>query len=402
LEVHRSIGLQVVFGSSVMMIMGASLVYPVLPVVAVALDIPISQIGLVLTAFTLPAIFLAPIGGMLMDLRGRKQVLVFGLLLYGVAGMLISFAPSLQWVLALRAVQGIGYAAIMPLVVVIIGDMFSKEKETIAQGMKVVLDRITLLVLPAAAGILAGIAWQAPFLLYGLAIPLGLAAARYLPEPLIERRAHAPGYIRDVLSASFHLRSVTIFSMSSLRFFIEMSFFVYLPIFAIDKLNMTVSRGGLLFTVFAVGAILTAVTVGSITRRFERIPLVIVSFILQGVCLLAASFADSVWAVGIVMLGFGLANGIISPAQKSLMTQSVTGSLRGGFVAVDRVAQNTAKSLAPPIAGTIVAFTSIETMFQAMGALAIGWALTVMALELAGMIAPPVQQAKAHLTDADR
>ena len=41
-----------------MMIMGASLVYPVLPVVADSLGISIGQIGLVLTAFTVPAVLL--------------------------------------------------------------------------------------------------------------------------------------------------------------------------------------------------------------------------------------------------------------------------------------------------------------------------------------------------------
>ena len=50
LGVHRSIGLQVIFGSSVMMIMGASLVYPVLPVIADALRIGDGQIGYVLAA----------------------------------------------------------------------------------------------------------------------------------------------------------------------------------------------------------------------------------------------------------------------------------------------------------------------------------------------------------------
>jgi len=399
LGVHRSIGLQVIFGSSVMMIMGASLVYPVLPVVADSLGIPIGQIGLVLTAFTVPAVFLAPVGGMLMDLRGRKLVLVAGLLLYGVAGTAIAFVDSLPWLLALRAIQGVGYAGIMPLVVVLIGDTFSREQETTAQGVKVVLDRATLLVLPAAAGFLAGIAWQAPFLLYAAAIPLGLAAARYLPEQPMERHAHAPSYIREVFLASLRVRSMAIFSMSSMRFFIETSFFVYLPLFALNNLDVAVNRAGLLFTVFAIGSIVTATTVGSITRRFERIPLVIAAFLAQGLCLLASSMAGSVWVLGVAMLAFGLANGVISPAQKSLLTQSVPGQLRGGFVAADRIAQNTAKSIAPVVAGAVVVFASIETMFQAMGAFAIGWALVVVGLELRGMLQPTDVQAAIPATD---
>ena len=215
----------------------------------------------------------------------------------------------------------------------------------------------------------------------------------------MERHAHAPSYLREVFLASLRVRSMTIFSMSSMRFFIETSFFVYLPLFALNNLDIAVNRGGLLFTVFAIGSIVTAGMAGSITRRFERVPLVIAAFFLQGLCLLAASVAGSVWVLGVAMLAFGLANGVISPAQKSLLTQSVPGQLRGGFVAADRIAQNTAKSIAPVVAGAVVVFASIETMFQAMGAFAIGWALVVAGLELRGMLRPADVQAAIPATD---
>ena len=386
LGVHRSASLQVIFGSSVMMIMGASLVYPVLPVIAEEFDIGEGTIGLVLTAFTVPAIFLSPVGGMLIDLRGRKQVLVVSLLLYGGAGLAIVFANSLPLLLGLRFLQGIAYAGIMPLVVVLIGDTFEKEQETTAQGVKVVLDRLALLAVPAAAGALGAIAWQLPFSLYAMAIPLGFAAWRWLPEPAIEKHSHAPTYVRKVFRASMQVRSLAIFSMSSMRFFIEMSFFIYIPLYVIDRLGVEVSRGGLLFSVFAVGSIATAGMAGTIARRFERFPIVIGAFTLQGICLAVASVAGSVWVMGAVMLVFGLANGVISPAQKSLMTQSVTGRLRGGFVAADRISQNTAKSLAPLVAGTLVVATSIETMFQVMALCAFGWAAMVSVLQLRGVL----------------
>jgi MFS family permease len=389
LGVHRSIGLQVIFGSSVMMIMGASLIYPVLPVIADALRVGDGQIGLVLTAFTLPAIFLAPVGGMLIDMWGRKRVLVGSLLLYGVAGSAIVFVDSLGMLLALRVLQGAAYAGIMPLVTVLIGDTFEKEQETVAQGVKVVLDRMALLVLPASAGALAAIAWQAPFVLYGLAIPLGLAAARWLPESSVEKHSHVPTYVKQVFREAIRVRSAAIFSMSSMRFFLEMSFFIYLPFFARDSLGVEVVRGGLLFTVFAIGSIATAGMVGTIARRFERFPMVIGAFAVQGACLLVASVAGTVWVLGVVMLVFGFANGLISPAQKSLLTQSVSGSLRGGFVAADRISQNTAKSIAPLAAGFIVVAWSIETMFQVMAGVAFTWCVVVSALQLGGMLQRP-------------
>jgi MFS family permease len=272
----------------------------------------------------------------------------------------------------------------MPLVVVLIGDTFTREQETTAQGVKVIFDRGTLLFLPALAGGLAALAWQAPFALYALAIPLGLAAAKWLREPAMERRAHAPLYIKEVFAASLRLRSVAVFSMSSLRFFLETAFFIYVPLFALERLDVEVVKGGLLFTAFAVGSIVTAGMVGTFARRFDRFSIVITAFVVQGFSLTAAAVAPSIWVLGLAMLGFGLANGIISPAQKSLMTQSVDGALRGGFVAADRTLQNAAKSVAPLIAGAIVVMSGIAVLFQVLAALSFVWSACVLALHLAG------------------
>ena len=101
LGIHRNVSLQVIYASSVMMIMGTGVIYPALPVIAQSLEVPRSQIGLILTVFTLPSILLAPVIGMLADLKGRKIVLSSCLLLYGVAGLGITFVDSFSSVLVL-------------------------------------------------------------------------------------------------------------------------------------------------------------------------------------------------------------------------------------------------------------------------------------------------------------
>ena len=53
------------------------------------------------------------------------------------------------------------------------------------------------------------------------------------------------------------------------------------------------------------------------------------------------------------------------------------GRERGGFVAADRVAQNTAKFLSPLIAGAVVVMTNIATMFLLLGLLAGAWAVVM-------------------------
>jgi MFS family permease len=388
LGIHRNVSLQVIYASSVMMIMGTGVIYPVLPVIAQSLEVPRSQIGLILTVFTLPSIFLAPLIGMLADLKGRKVVLSSCLLLYGVAGLGITFVDSFSSVLVLRALQGVGYAGVMPLTIVLIGDTFTRETETSAQGIKVLLDRAALLVIPIAVGALSALAWQMPFVLYALTIPLAFVAMLRLREPAVAKEERPQNYLKMVGRACLEIRSLTIFSMSSMRFFLEFSFFTYLPIFAIETLGVSVIKGGLLFGVFAFGSMMTASVIGPLAARFERVPLVVGSFLVQAGCLSVAALAQNVWWLGAAMLVFGLSNGIISPAQKSLLTQSVPRQLRAGFVSADRISQQVAKSIAPLFAGFIVVLSSIQTMFMVMGVFTLAWVIVVVALNARGALKP--------------
>jgi len=117
------------------------------------------------------------------------------------------------------------------------------------------------------------------------------------------------------------------------------------------------------------------------------------AFLVQAGCLSVAALAQNVWWLGAAMLVFGLANGIISPAQKSLLTQSVPRQLRAGFVSADRISQQVAKSIAPLIAGFIVVFTSIQMMFMVMGVFTLGWVIVVVALNARGALRPSLVDA---------
>jgi MFS family permease len=59
------------------------------------------QIGLVITAFTLPGIFFVPITGVLADRYGRRTIMIPLLFLYGITGAASGLAPDFETLLAL-------------------------------------------------------------------------------------------------------------------------------------------------------------------------------------------------------------------------------------------------------------------------------------------------------------
>jgi len=254
--------------------------------------------------------------------------------------------------------------------------------------MKVFVDRAGTLFFPPLAGIMGVVAWQLPFVLYGLAIPLALCVIRWVPEPEIIKHKRILPYFKDVFSLIRRVYCLTIFSISSLRHFLQVGFFTYLPIFAINTMGISVAKGGFLFTLYAVGAMLTSSQLGLLAMRFQRINLVILAFAIQGVCLLIVPAVPNMLALIVVMLFFGLANGIISPSHKSLLTQSAPGKLRGGVVSVDRVLQNICKTVSPLIAGFILALSRVEMVFPVLGSIALVWVIGALALNIWGYLQP--------------
>ena len=103
-----------------------------------------------MVAYTAPAIVLAPLFGILADLHGRRWMLVLGLALFGLAGAAAALAPTFDWLLVCRALQGVGMSAMTPLTIVLISDLLPEDQEIHGQGFKVAIDRVAMIVLPLA------------------------------------------------------------------------------------------------------------------------------------------------------------------------------------------------------------------------------------------------------------
>lgn len=92
------------------------------------------------------------------------------------AGSAAALAPSYDWVLILRALQGVGMSALSPLTIVLISDILPDEQEIHGQGTKVAIDRVAMILLPLAGGLLAALSWRAAFLPFILTVPVAFVA----------------------------------------------------------------------------------------------------------------------------------------------------------------------------------------------------------------------------------
>lgn len=375
--------LHLVFSSSLLMMMGVNLVQPVLPAMIDPLGISEAEVGLVIAVYTAPAILLAPMLGFAADRYGRRSLLAVGLIIFGLAGAAIFFAPSFQWVLILRAIQGLGFATVTPLVIVLIGDLLEGHREVAGQGLKVFIDRVGYVVLPPLGGGLATIAWYWPFLTNIVGVPLGILVLVWMPETRPSQTVQPWSYIKDMLRVAQRPHLVIAFSAGFLRFFLDYGFLTYLPLFVVRMRGLSTTEAGLLMIPYALGAMITSSQAGRMAAGYEKTRLLLMAFVVTGVSLVAVPLAWNIPLISGALVFYGLANGIISPMQKSLLTQNAPIELRGGVVSLDRLSQQIAKTSAVSVIGLLLTVTEITTLF---------WLLGVIALASVGLMAALVQR----------
>ena len=106
-----------------------------LPAIRSSLHASAAEVQWVVNAYTLPLAALILLGGALGDHQGRRRWLIIGTALFGAASLLCAIAPSLETLLAGRALQGIGAALLLPNSLALLNGAYDGERRGRAVGI---------------------------------------------------------------------------------------------------------------------------------------------------------------------------------------------------------------------------------------------------------------------------
>lgn len=154
--------------------LGTSIANVGLPTLAQAFAAPFQDVQWIVLAYLLAMTTLIVSVGRLGDIVGRRRLLLAGLVLFTAASLLCGAAPTLWVLIAARAAQGLGAAAMMALAMALVGETVPKARTGSAMGLLGTMSAIGTALGPSLGGILiAGFGWRAIFL---VSVPLGLLA----------------------------------------------------------------------------------------------------------------------------------------------------------------------------------------------------------------------------------
>lgn len=374
----RSPRLQVILASSLIGVMGVSLLSPVLPALRSTFAITDAQVGLIITVYTFPGIVLTPFVGLAADRIGRRRTLVPLLLLFGVAGAAIALTNTFRQVLILRFVQGIGASALVTLAITLAGDYYEGRRQRAVIGLNSSALGTGAAIYPLVGGVLAGVRWELPFVFFGVSIFVGLAAFVVIDDQQPRKAESLSTYLERIRHVATEPKAFGIYLAAFATFFLYYGgVLTALPLLLADQYGVVEPYLGLILAVVSITNAFVAAFYGRIQSVSSLASLIAVGFSLFGLALLGVRVAASPVHIAALLVVYGIGFGVVMPSLNSAVVSIASADHRASMLGIQtsmlRVGQTLGPIVFPGLAQAAFPSTVVgyRTVLPAFGAVAL-------------------------------
>lgn len=299
---------------------GVGIVVPLLPVYATELGASGLYIGFIFASFSLSRTMFLPYFGRLSDRKGRKKLIISGLLAYAVVSAAFVMTTSVETLVAIRFVQGIASAMMMPVIQAYVGDITPAGKEGFTMGIFNMSIFCGLSIGPIIGGSIKDtIGLDASFICMGLLSLTGFFLSLFfLPATQDEKIVRQD---RPPLAWNLLLKDRDVVGL----FFFRVAYTAcigiiwgFLPVLADMEFSLSSSSIGVLVMLGVFISGLIHMPMGYVADRISREAMIIAGGILVSGSMVFFSKAQSVVSLVIASIIFGLGGGISMPAHMAI------------------------------------------------------------------------------------
>jgi EmrB/QacA subfamily drug resistance transporter len=192
--------------------LGTSIANVALPTLATVFAASFQQVQWVVLAYLLTSTVLIAGIGRLGDIFGRRRLLLAGLAVFSAASLLAGVSPSLPLLIAARAIQGAGAAAMMALAMAFVSETVPKEAIGSVMGLLGTMSAVGTALGPSLGGLLiSGFGWHAIFV---VAVPFGLFAFALVHHFLPADRTAATAGHFDLVGAGLLATTLAAYALA--------------------------------------------------------------------------------------------------------------------------------------------------------------------------------------------
>jgi MFS transporter, ACDE family, multidrug resistance protein len=350
------------------LVLGNSMLIPILPQMTKELDITQFQVSLVITAFSIAAAISIPVLGYLSDRFSRKAIIIPALTVYGLGGLLAGaaaawFDNSYTWILAGRIMQGIGAAGTAPIAMALTGDLFKGGEQSKVLGLVEASNGFGKVVSPIIGSLLALLFWYAAFFAFPIFCLISILLTIFFVKEKKQKKEPPPvgQYAKGLLTVFKHEGRwlFTAYLAGATCLFTLFGILFYLS----DVLEKTYDTDGVLKGLILAIPLLVMTTTSYITgsKIGKKLPLM-KKLIVLGLLLMTVSFSTLVFFeslvpfIGVLVIS-SLGTGLVLPCINSLITGSVSAERRGFVTSLYGSVRFLGVAIGPPIYGALMSWS---------------------------------------------
>ncbi|WP_368085870.1 MFS transporter [Halalkalicoccus paucihalophilus] len=323
-------------------------------------------IGIVLSLVGFVSSLSQPVTGRVSDRTGRRKLyILIGLGGLTTANLLYLLAGSYLSLIALRALQGMSIAFIIPASVALVNELAGAGTRGGNMGVYNTFRLVGFGAGPVAAGVLVN---AGPYSILGFGLS-GFEATFYvaagaaaLSFALVSALVHDPAELEragedlsiDVLDGDGGLDPIFTLGVASLFMAIGIALFATLQ----PEINARLDQGstwfGVQFAAFIISQVFLQVPIGRASDRWGRKPFILVGLVLLAPSTLAQGIVLDSWLMLVVRLTQGVAGAMVFAPALALAGDLATGGDSGSKLSVLTMAFGLGVALGPLSAGFLV------------------------------------------------
>lgn len=245
---------------------------PALPDIGTALGTTVPAMQTTITAYFIAFGLAQLIYGPWADQAGRKPPLYAGIAIFLAGSLLCTFAPSVEWLIAGRFVQGLGGAAMMVVPRAIIRDMYTGHAATRLMAAVMLVISVSPMLAPlVGSGLMAVTGWRGIFATLVVAGLVSLAVLVFAQQETLRAEDRQPFDMASTLRGACRLLTDRVFmgltflggfGMASFFVFIASASFVYTESFGLTPTGFSIA-----FAINAIGFFAASQAAGPLGLR---------------------------------------------------------------------------------------------------------------------------------------
>ena len=332
------------------------LIIPVMPEYLKIFGAAGQVLGMLIATFALAQFVFSPIAGNLSDQYGRKNLIVFGLIVTGLGQVAFGLSTEIWMLFIARFLGGLGSAFIVPPIMAFVADVTTYEERGKGMGMLGAAMSLGFMIGPGIGGFLSKVSLQFPFYIAGAAaIIAAILSVVLLPntKPSAAQKAQKQdNLVRQMVRSVKMPYFVMLIIMLVFSFGIA-NFQTTLSLFVTEKFNYTPTDIAILLTVGgAVGVVVQMFIITPLFKRYGEMKVVLVNLLIASISIYLILYVSGFALMLVVATIFSTATTLIRPAVNTLISK-LADSEQGLAAGLNNAYMSLGNMIGPALAGVL-------------------------------------------------